>query len=167
MSAAKRSKAAQDAVRTTGAPTVVEIIADGLDAVADGRGFGGEHLEAVRLANGAPALRDALIGLCRQEDWEGEEIRPDSPVGKARAALEAVKTGKRAEAVPGLCYEHADLGFALKLEQAQNKAGLFTVTYGKQVTRDLTYSEAAAEYGSCLMHALACEGRLDNEKGTR
>ncbi len=65
----------------------------------------------------------------------------------------------------GLCYQQAEFG--LKLEQAGNKAGLFTVTYGLQVVRGLTYSEAAAEYGSCLMHALACEGRLDNEKGNR
>ena len=38
----------------------------------------------------------------------------------------------------------------------------FTVTYRKQVTDGLTYSQAATKLGSCLMHALACEGRLDN-----
>jgi hypothetical protein len=35
----------------------------------------------------APDLYAALEALCRQEDWEGEDIPPDSPVGMARAAL--------------------------------------------------------------------------------
>ena len=38
----------------------------------------------------------------------------------------------------------------------------FTVTYRKQVTDGLTYNQAAAELGSCIMHALACDGQLDN-----
>ena len=39
--------------------------------------------------------------------------------------------------------------------------GRFTVEYGKQVTERLSYGAAAAELGQCLMHALACAGRLD------
>ncbi len=42
----------------------------------------------------------------------------------------------------------------------------FTVTYGKQTTKDLNYSQAAYEYGACIMHALACEDLLDNESRT-
>jgi hypothetical protein len=38
----------------------------------------------------------------------------------------------------------------------------FTVTYGKQVTRGLTYKQAADELGSSIMHALACNGMVDN-----
>lgn len=38
----------------------------------------------------------------------------------------------------------------------------FTVVYGKQATVGLSYAQAADEYGSCVMHALACAGRLDN-----
>lgn len=38
----------------------------------------------------------------------------------------------------------------------------FTVIYGSQVRDRLDYGEAAAELGECIMHALACEGQLDN-----
>ena len=38
----------------------------------------------------------------------------------------------------------------------------FRVTYGQQVKAGLTYSQAATELGACIMHALACDGRLDN-----
>jgi hypothetical protein len=64
------------------------------------------------------------------------------------------------------CHEITDLAFPIKLEQTG--VDRFTVTYGKQVKKGLTYGAAAAEYGSCIMHALACEGRLDNrERGER
>ena len=32
----------------------------------------------------------------------------------------------------------------------------------KQIKNNLTYAEAAAELGACIMHAAACEGKLDN-----
>lgn len=38
----------------------------------------------------------------------------------------------------------------------------FAVRYGKQVKTELNYSRAAAEFGACLMHQLACDGKLDN-----
>ena len=56
-----------------------------------------------------------------------------------------------------------DLPFELKLEQSESKRGLFRVTYGKQVSKNLIYSEAAKKYGECLFHALACDGLLNNE----
>jgi hypothetical protein len=37
----------------------------------------------------------------------------------------------------------------------------FTVVYHKQVREGLTYADAAHELGECIMHALACEGKLD------
>ena len=44
----------------------------------------------------------------------------------------------------------------------------FSVTYGVQCDRDLSYAAAALKLGEAIMHALACEGRLDNrEKGER
>jgi hypothetical protein len=44
----------------------------------------------------------------------------------------------------------------------------FSVTYGLQFNADLTYAEAAREFGECCMHFAACEGLLDNrEKGGR
>ena len=39
--------------------TLVQTIADGLDASTDGRGFDAEHLRAFTLANGAQGLLDA------------------------------------------------------------------------------------------------------------
>jgi hypothetical protein len=37
----------------------------------------------------------------------------------------------------------------------------FTVVYGSQVKNDLSYSEAAKEFGLSLLHALNCDGKLD------
>lgn len=50
--------------------------------------------------------------------------------------------------------------YGLLLEQRAN--GTFKVTYGKEVKDNLEYAEAAKEFGLCLFHALACEGKLDN-----
>jgi hypothetical protein len=50
-------------------------------------------------------------------------------------------------------------GYTIKLRK--RSANSFTVVYGKQVKRLLTYADAAKELGQCIMHALACEGRLD------
>ena len=50
----------------------------------------------------------------------------------------------------------------IKLEQHEDRNKLFRVTYGKQVRDHLLYDDAATELGACLMHALACEGLLDN-----
>lgn len=59
-----------------------------------------------------------------------------------------------------ICIEIKDLAYPISLEQQGHQR--FTVTYGKQVRTHLNYSQAAAELGSCIMHALACEARLDN-----
>lgn len=40
----------------------------------------------------------------------------------------------------------------------------FTVAYGKQIDARLPYAEAAAKLGEAIMHALACEGKLDNSE---
>ena len=51
---------------------------------------------------------------------------------------------------------------ASDITMTQQGRDMFTVRYGKQVRTKLRYSEAATELGSCIMHFLACEGRLDN-----
>ena len=38
----------------------------------------------------------------------------------------------------------------------------FTVVYGLQVKRQLSYKEAALEYGACIMHSATCAGKLSN-----
>ena len=64
------------------------------------------------------------------------------------------------------CFELKDAAYPIKLEQTGIDS--FTVTYGKQVKARMTYGTAAWELGSCIMHAAACEGKLDNrEKGEK
>lgn len=58
------------------------------------------------------------------------------------------------------CFEINDLAFQIKLEQTGVDS--FTVTYGKHVTPKLSYGSAATELGASIMHALACEQKLDN-----
>ena len=61
---------------------------------------------------------------------------------------------------PAVNFEIADLAFPIRLEQ--DGVNRFTVVYGRQVKRDLSYAQAATELGECIMHALACDSRLDN-----
>lgn len=58
------------------------------------------------------------------------------------------------------CYETEIAGMPIKL--TQQGINNFTVTYWKHVKSDLSYAEAIEELGSCIMHALACEGKVDN-----
>ncbi len=60
-----------------------------------------------------------------------------------------------------LCFENTEIDSPIRLFQTGKDS--FTVEYGKQVKKFLTYSEAAKELGSCLMHALACRGCLNND----
>lgn len=46
-------------------------------------------------------------------------------------------------------YKHADSDFA--------------ISYGAQYKTGMTYAEAAAELGECLMHAATCAGLMDSE----
>lgn len=62
--------------------------------------------------------------------------------------------------IPNLCHAVSDVPFGVELYQ--QGVDCFTVIYGQQVKTHLTYAQAAAEYGSCIMHALACAGQLDN-----
>lgn len=44
----------------------------------------------------------------------------------------------------------------------------FSVDYGADQRAGLSYGDAAAKLGQAIMHALACEGKLDNRaKGER
>ena len=40
----------------------------------------------------------------------------------------------------------------------------FTVQYGKQVERRLDYTQAATALGAAIMHAAACDDKLDNRE---
>lgn len=58
------------------------------------------------------------------------------------------------------CIELKDLAFPVKVEQTGRDS--FTVTYGLKIKKGLNYARAAAEFGECVFHALACDGALDN-----
>ena len=67
-----------------------------------------------------------------------------------------------------VCHEEARIIPQWPIQLIQNGVDRFTVKYGAQVDSDLTYAQAAAKYGEAVMHALACEGKLDNrQKGER
>ena len=51
-------------------------------------------------------------------------------------------------------------GFDISIEQTS--ANQFTVTYGQQTRAGLDYYDAAREIGLCAMHALACDGGIQN-----
>lgn len=48
------------------------------------------------------------------------------------------------------------------IELTQTGFDRFEVRYFKQIKGGLNYSQAASEFGGCVMHALACDGRLEN-----
>ena len=59
------------------------------------KGIPDAEVEAnARLIASAPDLLAALRGIINQDDWEGEDIAPDSPIGKARAALARAERGE-------------------------------------------------------------------------
>jgi len=58
---------------------------------------------------------------------------------------------------------HEQVIASLPISIAVSKDGKrFTVTYWKQRKTGLTYEQAAQEFGECVMHALACDGKLDS-----
>ena len=50
-------------------------------------------------------------------------------------------------------------GYEITLQQ--NSKGEFIVGYGYQQYKTNSYKQAAKELGSCIMHALACEGKIE------
>jgi hypothetical protein len=59
-----------------------------------------------------------------------------------------------------LCVEYTAGDYPVRL--FQTGFDRFTVEYGKQVKRTMSYSEAGAEFGLCVMHSASCAGKLDN-----
>ena len=46
----------------------------------------------------------------------------------------------------------------------QNEPDNFTVHYGAEIESNLDYSQAAKSIGFCVMHALSCDGKINNEE---
>jgi hypothetical protein len=47
------------------------------------------------------------------------------------------------------------------VELWQDSKKRFRVIYGSHSKKNLTYSEACTEYGECVFHSLACNGKLE------
>lgn len=58
-----------------------------------------------------------------------------------------------------IVYEITDLDFPIKLIQTGRDT--FTVQYGQQIDRNLAYGQAASKIGEAILHALACDGTLN------
>ncbi len=52
---------------------------------------------------------------------------------------------------------------AVPISLYQDPDGLFTVVYGKQIDAGLGYALACNKLGGAILHALACDGKLDND----
>lgn len=50
------------------------------------------------------------------------------------------------------------------IQLSQTGIDRFEVRYGAQANTSLSYGQAATKLGQALMHALACEGKLDNRE---
>jgi len=59
-----------------------------------------------------------------------------------------------------ICFKTKEAGYPIVI--SQQGVDSFTVQYGKQFDRNLSYGEAAERFGLCLMHALSCQGKIDN-----
>ena len=46
----------------------------------------------------------------------------------------------------------------------QNESDNFTVQYGAEVKSNLDYYQAAKSMGFCIMHALSCDGKINDEE---
>ncbi len=63
-----------------------------------------------------------------------------------------------------VCFETV-IEFYIRL--IQTGVDRFTVQYGQQFSDGLNYGSAAKELGESMMHALACQGHLDNSERKR
>ena len=59
-----------------------------------------------------------------------------------------------------LCWTNQDNSRFGKIRLHQRGLNRFVVTYGLQIKEDLSYSQAALELGSCIMHQAACDDKL-------
>ena len=65
----------------------------------------------------------------------------------------------RLTAKPWVIHSTTIAGYEISI--LRSKTGKrFVVTYGKQEFGNLSYAQAAQEFGLCVMHALTCEGKM-------
>ena len=56
----------------------------------------------------------------------------------------------------------SDIAYGIKLEQRTNCR--FRLTYGVEVRDNLNYGDAADALGRSILHALSCDGKIDNRE---
>lgn len=93
--------------------------------------------EAVACNQTSQTTNDTIMPTQTLPDWQGKH----QPVPKVKGSI---------------CDDREDLSVTL-VQQSLNR---FAVIYGLQVKKNMPYAEAAAEYGQCIFHALACAGTL-------
>lgn len=84
-----------------------------------------------------------------------DEVMKAAKEAYQESMLEELENWK---AQPAECFTLPDMQIMLGQQGRDN----FTVTYGKQVDSNLSYGEACTKLGRAILHALACEGKLDN-----
>jgi hypothetical protein len=63
-----------------------------------------------------------------------------------------------------LCHEIPNGRYPIRLYQNRARKGSFAVQYGLQLDHLLTYSAACDKLGAAILHMLACDGAIDNER---
>jgi hypothetical protein len=88
---AKIQKAIADLKKKDAAEPLTTIIADGLDASVDGRGWNAEHQRAANMANAAPELALALKGITAwvKHNAHGCPWLTDAQAALRKAGIEA------------------------------------------------------------------------------
>ena len=64
---------------------------------------------------------------------------------------------------PTPAFETELAGFPIRLEQGVGGGKRFRVTYGQQIDSGLSYGNACKKLGEAILHALACEGKIEND----
>lgn len=104
------------------------------------------------------ALKQLRPVLDRQMNSVGRD-RVQRAIDALERCVEAAKARQPREG-EAFAVDVAGMPIAL----SQQAVDEFTVTYWKQVKQGLTYDKAAAELGGCIMHALACDSKIDNRE---
>ena len=114
------------------------------------------------LAAGETAKDRVTCGTCGLS-WDDAVVTSMTPAPSARCPFEALHTaGDPEPSGYSTAWQTTIAGFSIAL--AQRGPDDFRVTYGAEVDTRLTYARACAKLGQAVMHALACEDRIDNRQ---
>ena len=89
--------------------------------------------------------------------WDG--YRDDAFVLRSRT-VQAIRDGAETETKENVIKQDGAIALL------QKGPDDFTVIYGKQRKEHLDYGQACEEMGTCILHQLACDGKIDNSEAT-